>query len=145
MNNPLQDLLQDIKTAMKAGDKSRLESLRYLHSKLKNAQIDKGKDSVLSAAEAQKVIAKLVKQSQEAIEQYRQGGREDLVADENRNVEIWQEYLPEQVSSEEILAVIEKLRASNPGIEPGPLTGLVIKELKGQADGGIIAKLIRQN
>lgn len=143
--DPVSNLTEDIKKAMKAGQKERLDSLRYLHSKLKNAQIDKGKDSVLTQQEMESVVQKLVKNSEEAIEQFAQGNRQDLVDSETAKVEIWKEYLPKQLTDEEIAQIVAEVKTANPDLQIGPLIGMVMKKVQGQADGGRVSKAVQAN
>jgi len=140
----MQHLSDMIKDAMRARDQFRLDTLRYLSAQLQNAQIDKGRDVALTEEEFLKIVQKIIKNSEEGIAQYRQGNREDLVEAEQAKVEIMKEFLPEQLSEAELKAIVERVQAENPGVAMGPLTGLVMKEVAGQADGRQVSAMIRQ-
>ncbi len=90
-----EEITTGIKTAMKAGDKPRLQTLRFLLSAVKNKEIDKRED--LSDAEILQVIATSVKQHKDSIEQFRKGGRDDLADQEAAELDILVGFLPEQL------------------------------------------------
>lgn len=142
--NPTQKLSEEIKNAMRARDQVRLDTLRYLSAQIKNAEIDKGLNATLTEDEFNKVVQKQVKNSEEAIEQYRQGNRQDLVDSEQVKIEIMKEFLPQPLSEEELKQIINELKAENPNLAIGPLTGLVMKAVAGRADGRQVSALIRQ-
>jgi len=142
--NPTQKLSEEIKNAMRARDQVRLDTLRYLSAQIKNAEIDKGLNATLTEDEFIKVVQKQVKNSAEAIEQYRQGNRQDLIDSEHVKVEIMKEFLPKALSEDELKAIISQLKVENPDLAIGPLTGLVMKAVAGRADGRQVSTLIRQ-
>ncbi len=138
-----QRLTQDMKAAMKAGDKERLGVIRFLLSAIKNAEIDKGAE--LADEEAQKIVAKQIKQINDAIEQFKAGGRDDLVQAEAAKVEILKEYLPKQLSDQELEAVVDQVLAEMGEVKnPGQVIGLVMKQVAGRADGARVARLVKQ-
>lgn len=139
--NPLQMINDQIKSALKAGDKTRLDSLRYLMSQLQNAQINKGCNNELTQVEFQQIVKKIIKNSEEAIEQYRQGNRSDLVESESAKLDVLKELIPQPLSDEEIKSLIEQVRLQQPEIQVGPLIGQVIKQSGGRADGQTVARL----
>jgi hypothetical protein len=139
--NPLQMINDQIKSALKAGDKTRLDSLRYLMSQLQNAQINKGRNNELTQVEFQQIVKKIIKNSEEAIEQYRQGNRSDLVESESAKLDVLKELIPQPLSDEEIKSLIEQVRSQQPEIQVGPLIGQVIKLSGGRADGQTVARL----
>lgn len=136
-----EQLREDMKTALKAHDSVRLGVVRFLMSNIRNFEIDNGPQD---DAGVQKVIAKLVKQSKEAITEFKSGGREDLAQEEEAKVAIMETYLPKAMSDEELKALIEQVKQQNPDVQGGQLIGLVIKAAAGQADGGRISSLMRQ-
>ena len=95
-----QKINEDLKDAMKAKDKERLSSLRMLKAALKNRQVEKGGD--LEEKEVQAVIGSLIKKSQEAVEEFKKGNRDDLAAKEEGEIKILLGYLPEQLSQDQI-------------------------------------------
>jgi uncharacterized protein YqeY len=142
--NPSQKISDAIKNAMRAGDKVRLESLRYLLGQMQNAQIDKGLNAVLTEDEFLKIVRKIIKNSEEAIEQYKQGNRQDLVDDETAKTNILRELLPQAMSPEELRTLVEKIHQENPTLAMGPLTGLVLKAAAGRADGRQVNEILRE-
>ena len=139
----IQLLMNDVKTAMKAGEKQKLDSLRYLMAQLKNLQIDKGRDAQVDEADLQGIVKKMLKNSEEAVAQYAAGGRIDLVEEEKAKMVVWATYLPQQLSDEELLVIIKEVQAANPGLGAGPLTGMVMKQVSGRADGSRVSGLIK--
>lgn len=142
--NPSQKISETIKDAMRAGDKVKLESLRYLLGQMQNAQIDKGLNAVLTEDEFLKIVRKIIKNSEEAMEQYKQGNRQDLVDDEMAKTNILRELLPQALPREELKALVEKLHQENPTLAMGPLIGLVLKAAGGRADGRQVNEVIRE-
>lgn len=142
--NPSQKITEAIKNAMRAGDKVRLESLRYLLGQMQNAQIDKGLNAVLTEDEFLKIVRKIIKNSEEAMEQYKQGNRQDLVDDEMAKTNILRELLPQALPREELKALVEKIHQENPALAMGPLIGLVLKTAGGRADGRQVNEVIRE-
>jgi len=142
--NPSQKISEAIKDAMRAGDKVRLESLRYLLGQMQNAQIDKGLNAVLTEDEFLKIVRKIIKNSEEAMEQYKQGNRQDLVDDEMAKTSILRELLPQALPKEELRALVEKIHQENPDLAMGPLIGLVLKAAGGRADGRQVNEVIRE-
>ena len=98
----------DLKTAMKAGDKDRVGTLRLINSAIKSADIDarpSGKDKI-SDSDILSVLAKMVKQRQESLEIYEKAGRDELATQEREEIQIIQGYMPKQLSDEEVKSVI---------------------------------------
>lgn len=133
----------DFKQALKKRDKTRISTLRMLKSAIHNKEIEK-KEKQLEDAEVVKIIFKQVQQHQDSIEQFRKGGRQELVEKETRELEILREYLPKQLSAEEIADVVKKIVIEVGAKERGDL-GKVMKlamaELKGQADGKLVNQI----
>jgi uncharacterized protein YqeY len=140
----LDKLVEDMKTAMKAGDKATLGTIRMLMSELKNARIEKGDD--LDEAEEQKVLASYAKKRKEAMEAARDGGRDDLVAKENAEHETTMSYLPEQLGEDELKVIIQKhIEASGGGKQAfGRVMKAVMEDVGGQADGKTVSALVKQ-
>ncbi len=140
-----EQLMEDMKAAMKAGDKLRLETIRGLRSQIKNAEIDKGRE--LSEEEVIQVLMNAAKKRKESIELYRQGNRMDRAEEESRELEIIQEYLPEQMSEEEIARLVDKVikevNASSPK-DMGKVMGKIMPQVKGRADGKVVQKIVQQ-
>ena len=130
---------------MKAHDEVRTSTLRLLSSAFNYEKIEKQHD--LTGEEELNVIRKQAKQRKDSIEQFKAGGREDLVETEEKELEIIKKYLPEEVSEEKIRKVAEK-KKEEMGVtdksKMGILVGAVMKELKGQADGSVVKKLVEK-
>jgi len=138
-------LLEDMKSAMKSGDQIKLDTLRMLRSQLKNAAISSGKD--LSEQDVMGVLSKEAKKRKEAVELYKEGGRDELAEKEEKEFEIIQSYLPEALSEDEIIKVIKKV-IQETGAEGmrdmGKVMGQVMGQVKGRADGGEIQALVKK-
>ncbi len=141
---------EDIKAAMKARDKVRLETVRSIKKVLieKESTVrGQGKDA-LTAEQEMEALMQQAKQRRDAIEQYRQAGREDLAEAEAAELAIIEEYLPQQLSEAEIAAVVEEVitqvGASSPK-DMGKVMGPVMQKLKGQADGKKVQEIVKAN
>jgi uncharacterized protein YqeY len=139
-----QRIESDLKTALKARDKDRVSTLRLLLAEIKNERIRRGEDLDETAFVA--VVRRGVKQRHEAAEKYREGGREDSAAKEEREAEILQAYLPRQADETEIRKAVEDFVAqeelSGPG-GIGPVMKAMMAKFGGRADGGTLNKIAR--
>ncbi len=140
----LEQLQNEMKSAMKASDKSRLMGLRNLIGKIKAKQIDKGE--ALSDEEALKVVQTAAKQLRDSVEQYKQGGRDDLVEKEAFELSIAEEFLPEMMSEDEVTKIIKNI-ISETGAESmkdmGKVMGSSMQALSGKADGKVVQTVVR--
>jgi len=144
--SPLQQkLTDDLKRAMKGGDRVRTSVIRLTMAAIKNAEI--ARQASLNDGDILGIIAKQVKQRQESIESFKQGNRPDLVAQEEAEMAILNEYLPQQMSREEVIAearrVIVELGAAGPG-DKGKVMPQLIAQLKGRADGRVINEVVTE-
>lgn len=144
MSETRQRILDDIKTAMKAGDKSRLATLRLMSAAIKQKEVDErielGEEATLA------IIDKLMKQRRESISQYEAAGRDDLVAQEQAEAEIIKTYLPEALSDDEISAIIaEAIETTGAASvkDMGKVMGMVKPKLQGRADMSSVSKTIK--
>ena len=144
-------LEQDLKQAMKARDARRTSCIRMLKSKLLEREValraKHGRDYSVSDEEAQAVISTYAKQRRDSIEGYRQGGREDLVADEQAELEIVAGYLPEQLTPDQLRDMIrEAIEESGAQSvkDLGAVMKIVVPEVKGAADGKLVSQLVRE-
>ena len=138
-------LQEDIKLAMKAGDKNKVETLRTLRAQIKDERIAKGQE--LDDQDMIKVLLNAAKKRKEAIEFYLKAKRNDLIERESFQLEIIQAYLPEQLSEQEIKKIIENtIKELNITSEKdfGRLMGLVMQKVKGKADGKIVQQLAKE-
>ena len=140
-----QRLAADLKQAMRARDGVRRSVLRLLIAAIKNAEI--ARREALGDADILGVIAKEVKQRHESIEAFKQGNRHDLVDQEEAELAILQEYLPPQMTREEIIAearrVIAEVGAQGPR-DKGKVMSQLIPQLKGRADGREINAVVTE-
>jgi len=140
-----QKLTDDLKQAMRAGDKVRRSVIRLAMAAIKNAEI--ARHAALDDTDILGIIAKEVRQRQESIEAFRQGNRQDLVAQEEAELAVLKEYLPRQMTREEIIAaarqVIEEVGAQGPG-DKGKVMPKLIAQLKGKADGREINAIVTE-
>jgi uncharacterized protein YqeY len=139
-----EQLSQDLTAAMKAKDDVRTGALRLLLSATRNKRIELGHD--LSDDEFLAVVGKEVKQRKDSIAQYTQAGREDLVKEEQAELDIISDYLPEQLGPDQVALEVEKALTST-GASSSSDMGKVMAalgHLKGQADMSEVSKIVRQ-
>ena len=139
----LETLRKDMFSATKDGNTTKADILKMVIAAIKNAEIEKGE--VLDDKEIVKVLRKEVKKIQDSIAQFTTMGRQDLVDRETKQLEVLQEYLPKQMSEEEIKKVVKakiaELEAE--GMKDfGKVMGVVMKELAEQAEGGMVKDII---
>lgn len=142
----LEKIKADLTIALKSGDTFKAGALRYLLSAIHNAEIAKGKDAELSEAELVAILQKQAKERQESIEAYQKGGRSDLVAKEQKELELIKAYLPEQMGEEEVRALAKEAikETGATGLqEMGQVMGVVMPKVKGKADGPLVSKIVR--
>ena len=144
-----QKLTDDLTRALKSGDTVRRSVIRLVMAAIKNAEI--ARQGSLDDADILGIIAKEVRQRRESIEAFKQGDRPDLVAQEETELAILDEYLPQQMTREEIVEaarrVIEEIGAQGPG-DKGKVMPKLIAQLKGRADGrdinAVVTELLSQ-
>ena len=140
-----QKLTDDIKQAMKGGDTVKRSVLRMMMASISNAEI--AKQAALEESDILGIIAKEVKQHNESIEAFKQGNRQDLVDKEEAEMAILQEYLPQQMTHEEIIKAAQEVIAAVGAQGPAD-KGKVMKELmpkmKGRADGKEINEVVTE-
>lgn len=140
-----QKINDDMKTAMKSGDKARLEVLRFTLASLNPAQKEKAlKDpqATLSDEEVISILQKEAKKRKDSLELFRQGGRVDLVAKEEGDLKVLYEYLPQELSRDEIVAIVKEAKA-NGAADFGSIMKEVMKAAKGRTDGKTVGDVIR--
>lgn len=138
---------EDIKVAMKSGDKLRLETLRTLRAALMEKEIElRGSGKTVTPDDEISTLTSAAKKRKESIEQFGAAGRTELVEQETAELKIIAEYLPKQMSEEEVKQVIERITTASGASSPddfGKVMPLVMKELKGKADGRLIQQLLK--
>ena len=140
-----EQILQDLKTAMKEKDVQKRDALRLLSSAFKQIEVDERKE--LSDEDVIKIIQKQLKQRNDSIEQYQKAGRDDLAQKEQLEIDYYRVYLPAQLSDEEleaaVLAIIEKTGASSMK-DMGKVMGAATKELAGKAEGKRVSACVKK-
>lgn len=141
-----QKIQQDLKEAMKSGDRFKVDTLRGLIAQIKDERI-KLRPKELEEKDVLAVLQRAVKRRKEAISLYQQGNRQDLVDKEQKELEIIQQYLPEQMSKDEVLKLIEQAIAEVQAQsikDMGKVMGNVMKKVQGRADGKEVQQLVRE-
>ena len=138
-------LMDDLKQALRGGDKTRLSVIRLVMTAIKNAEISRR--AALDDADILGIITKEVRQRRESIDAFKQGNRPDLVAQEEAEMAILEQYLPQQMTRDEIVAearrVIEEVGAQGPG-DKGKVMPKLITQLKGRVDGREINAVVTE-
>ena len=133
-----------MKEAMKAREKERLATIRLIQAEFKRVEVDERIE--IDDARALAIMDKMVKQRRDSISQFESAGREELAAIERAEIKVIQEFLPQQLSEDEILAIIDDALS---GIDAtgmaamGPLMGVIKPKLQGRADMGAVSKLVK--
>lgn len=140
-----EQLANDMKAAMKGGDKDRLGVIRLINAAIKQREVDER--IVLDDTQVLAVLEKMQKQRKDSITQYEAAAREDLAAVERAEMAVIQAYLPEQLSAEEIDAIVAKAIAdagATSAKDMGKVVGLVKPQVAGRADMGQVSALVKQ-
>lgn len=137
-------MAEDLKLAMKAKDSIKVETIRMVRAQMKNFQISKGES--LNADDELSILTTAAKQRREAIGFYEKSDRQELLEKEKQELEIISEYLPKQLSKEEIketvVKVIEEVGAKSIQ-EMGKVMSVAMKQLKGKAEGKVVQEIVR--
>jgi uncharacterized protein YqeY len=138
-------LSEQMKASMKSRDKDTLAYVRNLHAAIRKKEIDDRID--LDDAGVVKIITSLVKQRQDSIDQFRQGGREDLVANEEAELKFLQTFMPAQMDEAEIRKIVDwavtEAKATGPK-DMGNVMKLLLPKTQGRADGKLVNQLVRE-
>lgn len=140
-------LTEDVKTAMKAREagKSRLSVLRMVKASIKNVEIDRKRE--LSEDEVLDVLAKEVKMRRDSLDEFRKGNRPDLVAALEEEIAILAEYLPAQLSEEEVRTLVAQAVSAAQAVsqkDMGKVMAILMPQVKGKADGKLVNALVRE-
>ena len=133
-----------MKEAMKAREKERLATIRLIQAEFKRVEVDERIE--IDDARALVIMDKMVKQRRDSISQFQAAGRDELAAIERAEITVIQEFLPQQLSEDEIVAIIDEALS---GIDAtgmsamGPLMGVIKPKLQGRADMGAVSKLVK--
>jgi uncharacterized protein YqeY len=137
----------DLLAAIKSGDQSKADALRFILSAVQNAAIAKGKDASLTVEELLEVLQKQAKQRRESIAAYEKGGRADLAGKEKEELVLIEAYLPRMLTEEEIRPLVEKAigEADARGQQDmGKVMGLLMPRVKGKVDGAVVSKIVKE-
>jgi uncharacterized protein len=141
----LDQLTNDMKDSMKAGNSERTGVIRLLRGSMKNEEIKLG--HVLTEEEALKVLTREAKQRRDSIAAYQEAGRDDLVKQEEAELAVITEYLPQAMTEDEVAKVVDhvvdRLGATDLK-QMGAVIGAVMKEVGARADGGTVSRLVRE-
>jgi uncharacterized protein YqeY len=138
-------IIDDMKAAMKGGEKARLGVIRLITAAIKQREVDERIE--LDDEQVLVVLDKMVKQRRDSIKQYTDAGREDLAAIEQAEVEIIQTYLPAALSEDEIAAIVEAAIAQTGAssmADMGKVMGIVKPQVQGRGDMGAISGIVKQ-
>jgi uncharacterized protein YqeY len=138
-------ITEDMKSAMKAGEKDRLKVVRLIMAAIKQVEVDTRTE--LDDAGVLGVLEKMVKQRRDSVEQFEKGAREDLAAIERAEIEVIQAYLPAQLSADEIAALVDEVIAAT-GAESirdmGKVMGQIKAKAAGRADMGAVSATVKE-
>jgi len=138
-------LAEEYRAALRSGDKLKVSVIRLLTALIKNREVEKR--GPLTDAEVMQAISSSCKQRQDSIEQYRQGGRQDLADKETAELHILQSYMPQPFTAEElenlVRAAIQEAQAASPK-EMGKVMTLLMPKVTGRADGKVVSALVRE-
>lgn len=142
-------LNEDLKAAMKARDRTRLQTIRSLRAAIREKELEEygSEEAELEEQELMNILQRQAKQRRESIEQYRAGGREDLAEKEEEELAIIEEYLPDRLADEELRAVVEEVieeTGSTSMKDMGPVMGAAMDRLRGRADGNRVRMVVQE-
>lgn len=137
-------LMTNIKTAMKSQDKTALSVIRMLKSALMNKKIELG--HVLTDQEEAQVVASQMKQQKDSLADFQKGGRDDLVAQTQAQMKVLQQYLPQQLSKAELQQIVQQSAAeiqATSEADFGKLMKTVMPKVRGRADGSLVNQIVK--
>jgi uncharacterized protein YqeY len=143
--NLAERLNEDMKQAMKSGEKDRLSSIRMVRASIKNQEIELRRP--LEEAEVIQVISRELKQRRDSLQDFERAGREDLVANVSAEIEVISQYLPQQLTEEEIKLIVSQTMqetGASSKADLGKLMGALMPKVKGRADGKLVNQLVQQ-
>ena len=138
-------LNEDMKQAMKSRDKFKLSTIRMIRSTIMNLEIDLKR--TLDDSEVLDILGREIKQRKDALQEFEKAGRDDLVANAKAEIEIVGQYLPIQLSEEEIKVIVQQTiqeTGASSKAEMGKLMSALMPKVKGLADGKLVNKLVQQ-
>lgn len=141
----LESLQKDMVAAMKAKDKTKLSTVRMLKAAVTNEQINVGHD--LTSDEEVSVLSRELKQRKDSLEEFKAAGRDQAVADLEAEIAVVESYLPEQLSVDEVKAVVEetiKAVGATSKADFGKVMSVLMPKLKGKADGKLVNATVKE-
>ena len=141
----LDQLNQDMKTAMKQKDKETLSTVRMLKSALQTEQINKGEK--LSEEEELTILAREKKQRVESLNEFKAAGRDDLVLKQEKELAVVDKYLPQQLSEDEVRTIVQETVAQTQASsmkDMGKVMGTLMPKVKGKADGSLVSSIVKE-
>lgn len=140
-----QRITDDMKAAMKGGDKAKLAVIRLIMSAIKQIEVDERRE--LSDEDILAVLDKMVKQRRDSLQQFEAAGRDDLVQQESFELKVLQSYLPAELTADEILALVNEAIAETGAAamsDMGKVMGVLKPKMQGRADMGKVSGLVKQ-
>ncbi|WP_003540901.1 GatB/YqeY domain-containing protein [Desulfotomaculum nigrificans] len=138
-------LMNDMKEAMKAKDKLKVDTIRMVNAAIKNAEINAKKE--LSESEVIDVIAREIKMRRDALEEYKKANRPEEMAKIKEEIDILMAYMPKQLSESEIRQIVQKTinQTSAQGAKDmGKVMGILMPKVKGKADGKLVSNIVKE-
>ncbi len=138
-------LKTDLITAMKAKEQAKVDCIRFVNAAIKKVEVDTRKD--LDDVAVSSILMNLAKQRRDSIEQFRNGGREDLASKEESELQLIQTYLPKQMSAEELGALVEAViqeTGAKTMRDMGSVMKAVLAKAAGQAEGGAVSEMVKK-
>lgn len=134
-------LMEDMKTAMKAHDSIKLDVVRMIRSEIMNFEIDNGE---ADDEKVQRIIKTMLKQQKDALLDFEKAARQDLIDETKAKIAIFASYLPTEMSDEELEKVVREVVAQASSKDFGPLMGQVMKQVGNRADGSRVTAMLKQ-
>ncbi len=142
-----QQIMAEMKDAMKAKDEAALRSLRAIKAEIIKAKTEPGANGEIDEATEQKFLQKMMKQRRDSLDIFEKQGRADLATKEKEEMAIIERFLPKQLGEADIKAIVEKIIAATGAASPadmGKVMGVASKELAGRADGKTISNIVKE-
>ena len=147
MSDSIRHLVEEaVKSSMRERNKERTSTLRMALSELKKEEIDRREE--ITNEDSIKILQRMIKQRKESKTQFLEAGRSELADKENSEILILQDFLPEQLSEEEIKLIVSDVISDTEAKEPqdmGKVMGALKSKIKGNADMGIVSKIVKEN
>ncbi|QSS99003.1 GatB/YqeY domain-containing protein [Pontibacillus sp. ALD_SL1] len=143
----LERLNQDMKEALRNKEKERLSVIRMVKSSLQNEALKLGKDE-LTEEEELTVLSREIKQRKDSLQEYKSAGRDDLAQKDERDIEIIQSYMPQQLSEDELDAIVQETIAevgATSKKDIGKVMSAIMPKVKGKADGSLVNQFVQKH